>query len=303
MWRFIQLTDTHLASEQNGIWNNRFLCSMMPDIMACLKRDLKTLNPDFLLVTGDIVSHNTREAVFHARNMLDTLGRPYYPAGGNHDFFSPESRGWFLEAYAHRLPTSNTVYSFTHKNLRFCVLDPWWLWRDGSMMPFKEIQDEGQEDEQEAPPRWALPPEQFVWLESVLSAFPKEPVCVVTHYPVFSLEERFSQPDYKFAGALENGDMLVSLLKRHHQVKIVFSGHAHTNAIMEYGEVMYVCTAALPEYPSEFRVVSVYDDHISIKTQGLSNQDFAKQSLIPGHEYTAGTAEDRSATIYFDKKV
>ena len=90
MWRFVHLTDLHLASTRDGEWNNRFLCSMMPEVMACLKGDLEALGPDFLLITGDVVSCQTREAMFTARTMLDGLGIPYYPMGGNHDFVLPE---------------------------------------------------------------------------------------------------------------------------------------------------------------------------------------------------------------------
>ena len=299
MWRFVQITDTHLASERNGVWNNKFLCSMMPDVMACLKTDLARLNPDFLLVTGDIVSSHSRAAVFQARDMLESLEVPYYPAGGNHDFCSMESRAWFLEAYAQRLPACNTVYTFVHKNLRFCVLDPWWVWRDGSMMPFAEPDTSEPGEKKTRDTRWALPPEQFVWLESVLNAFPDLPTCIATHYPVTPLPEHFYQPEYNFAGSLENGDLLAGVLAKYAQVIAVFSGHVHTNAISENSGVLHVCTSALPEYPVEFREVEVYKDRIEIKTHGLSDPAFARRSLIPSREYISGTHGDRSAVARF----
>lgn len=297
MWRFVQITDTHLVSERNGVWNNKFLCSMMPEVMACLKKDLGRLAPDFLLVTGDIVSNHARDAVFQARDMLENLELPYFPLGGNHDFYSMESRGWFLEAYAHRLPTPNTVYTFVHKNLRFCVLDPWWVWRDGSMMPIAEPDVAGKQEDELRDTRWALPPEQFVWLESVLNAFPSQPACIALHYPVLSLPEYFFRPEYKFAGALENGELLASVLERYPQVKVVFTGHAHTNAIVESGGVLYVSTSALPEYPVEFREVKVYADRLEISTHGLSDPAFAQRSLIPDREYISGRETDRNAEI------
>lgn len=300
MWRFVHITDTHLASERNGVWNNKFLCSMMPEVMACLKGDLERLNPEFLLVTGDIVSNHTREAVFQARDMLEALGVPYYPLGGNHDFYSMESRGWFLEAYADRLPTPNTVYSFVHKNLRFCVLDPWWVWRDGSLMPIAEPGSPGMQGNELRDTRWALPPEQFVWLESVLNAFPGQPTCIAVHYPVLSLPEHFFLAEYNFAGALENGELLAGVLDKYPQVRAVFSGHAHTNAITENGEVLYVNTSALPEYPVEFREVQVYADRLEIKTHGLSNPAFAQRSLIPTREFVAGKETDRHVIIPID---
>lgn len=59
--------------------------------MACLAKDLKALAPDFILATGDIVSKQTREAMFEARDLMDSLGIPYYPMGGNHDFVLQDS--------------------------------------------------------------------------------------------------------------------------------------------------------------------------------------------------------------------
>ena len=299
MWRFVHITDTHLSSTRNGVWNNRFLCSMMPEVMACLKKDLARLAPEFLLVTGDIVSNRSRDAVFKARDLLESLGFPYYPAGGNHDFYSMESRAWFLEAYAHRLPSLNTVYTFEHKGLRFCVLDPWWVWRDGALMPIAEqdiaeMQEEGLRDT-----RWALPPEQFVWLESILNAFPDQPTCIASHYPVVSPPEYFFQPEYNFAGALENGGLLADVLSKYPQVKAVFSGHIHTNAISRDNGILYVATSALPEYPVEFREVNVHADRIEIKTHGLGDPAFAERSRIRSREYTSGQESDRTSVIYF----
>ena len=97
MWRFVQLTDPHLASRRDGEWNNGFLCTMMPDVMACLRRDLAALAPEFILATGDICSHQTRAAMFEARDLMESLGIPYYPMGGNHDFVLEDSRDWFVE--------------------------------------------------------------------------------------------------------------------------------------------------------------------------------------------------------------
>lgn len=296
-WVFVQLSDPHLSSDRNGIWNNKFLCSMMPEVMQCLKLDLAGVKPDFLLVTGDIVSHHSREAVIKARDMLESLEFPYYPMGGNHDFFSMESRAWFLEAYVHRLPAPDTVYSFVHKNLRFCILDPWWVWRDGSLMPFAEPDLVNDQEESLRDTRWALPPEQFVWLETVLKALPQLPTCVAIHVPVLPLPEYFYKPDYNFAGCLENGELLADVLSGYPQVKAVFSGHAHSNAISRHNGVYHICTSALPEYPVEFRIIEVYPDRLEIRTRPLSNPEFAKRSLIPSHEYTAGNSQDRTITI------
>lgn len=297
MWKFVQISDPHLSSKRDGVWNNRFLCSMMPDVWKCLRKDIASIQPEFILATGDIVSHHSRDSVFNARDMLDSLNIPYYPMGGNHDFYSMESRAWFMEAYVKHLPTPNTVYTFIHRNLRFCILDPWCVWDDGELMPFPQPENVRRQETDLRDSRWALPPEQFVWLESVLDAFPKHPTCIALHYPPLAMPVRLRRPDYNDAGSLENGDLLVNVLSSYPQVKAIFSGHVHTNAVVRRNGLVQVSTSALPEYPVEFREIRVYRDRMEVITRGLSDPSFAEKSLIPGHDYTRGEEQDRTFEI------
>ena len=297
MWRFLHISDPHLASSRDGVWNNRFLCSMMPEVWKYLKKDIAEINSDFILATGDIVNHHSREAVFEARDMFDSLGVPYYPMGGNHDFYNMESRAWFLEAYREHLPTPNTVYTFVHNNIRFCILDPWCVWDDGELLPFPKPKTVMQQETDLRDSRWALPPEQFVWLESVLEAFPQLPTCIATHYPPMAVPIRLKRPDYNDAGSLENGDLLINVISKYPHVKAIFTGHVHTNSVVRRNGVVQISTSALPEYPVEYREVRVYEDRMEIITHGLSNTSFAEKSLIPDHDYTRGEEEDRSTVI------
>ncbi|HPC16027.1 MAG TPA: metallophosphoesterase [Candidatus Hydrogenedentes bacterium] len=297
MWRFVHLTDTHLGSMVDGEWNNRFLCTMMPDVMRCLRRDLAKINPDFILVTGDIASHHSRDAVFAARDLLDSLGFPYYPMGGNHDFLSERMREWFLDAFHARLPGGDTVYSFTHKNLHFCVLDPWWKWRDDSLCPVAEasLHDAGGISMHGA--RWAMPPHELAWLENDLAEHAAGPVVIATHYPAIGIPRRLRRAGLCDAGHLDNGEILLDICRRHPHVKAIFSGHVHMHIIESCDGLTHVVTGSMPEFPCEYRDVHVYDNRIEIHTCALSNTSFANRSLIPGHDYTAGMPQDRRATI------
>ena len=297
MWRFAQVSDPHLASERDGVWNNRFLCTMMPEVMACLARDLAVLKPDFVLVTGDVASTQTREAMFEARDVLDGLGRPYYPMGGNHDFVLADSRKWFLEAFAARLPEPRTYYAFTHKNLHFCVLDAWWVWSDGTLSEVSEASVARDLDTTLKGARWTIPPHQLRWLAEDLNANASTPTVIAVHFPALPIPDRLHRPDFNDGGCLENGPILLEYLACYPQVKAIFSGHVHMNFIARSNGITQVVTGALPEFPTEYRDVRVYDDRIEIHTVGLSDPRFATQSLIPGKAWTAGDAEDRHAII------
>lgn len=297
MWRFVHITDPHLASTRDGVWNNRFLCSMMPEVVACLRDDLKNIAPDFLIVSGDIVSHDTRDAVMEARDMVESLGFPYFPLGGNHDLYSHESRSWFLEAYAHRLPDGKSWYRFSHKDVGFFALDSWWVHRDGTLSPEADTGAAEQQQNNLNNMRWALPDEQIAWLEEELAAAEEESLCVVSHYPLLPVPERFRKEDFKNAGSLENGESIARKIARSPRVKLVLSGHVHVNSVQCYEGVYHVTTSSLPEYPVEYRVIEVHEDRWEIASQTLSDPSFAQRSLIPGHDYTAGQPEDRKLSI------
>jgi len=297
MWRFVQVSDPHLGSETDGQWNNRFLCTMMPEVMGCLRNDLAELDPEFILATGDIVSKQTRDAMFAARDLMDSLGFPYYPMGGNHDFVLDDSRDWFLEAFQAHLPDHDTVYSFTHKNLHFCVLDPWWKWSDGTLCPFSEASVASRLNKSLEGARWAVPPHQFAWLEDDLARHSGDPTIVATHYPAIAIPDRLLRPQIKDAGHLDNGGLLVELLERSPQVKAVFSGHVHMHFVERGRTLTHLVTGALPEFPSEYRDIQVHDDRLEVFTCELSDKSFAQRSLIPGKDWTAGQPGDRTATI------
>ena len=297
MWRFVQISDPHLGSYTDGVWNNRFLCTMMPDVMRCLRRDLAKVQPEFILATGDLASQPTRDATFAARDFMDWLGIPYYPMGGNHDLVVEDSRGWFREAYRAQLPGDSISYSFDHKNLHFCVLDPHWKWLDGSLHGYSENITSDVMHTDNGRPHWAVPEEQLAWLEEDLTQHRGTPTIVASHYPAIPIPERTRRAGMKESGGLDNGDELVALLRRYPNVKAFFSGHYHMNIIEEDKGFTHVITGALPEYPIEYREVLVYEDRLEISTLGLSDPSFAAESLIPGNGWTAGRSQDRTATI------
>jgi 3',5'-cyclic AMP phosphodiesterase CpdA len=297
MWRFVQVTDPHLGSTTDGVWNNGFICTMMPDVMRCLRRDLAGIKPEFILATGDISSQQTRDAMFASRDLMDSLGFPYYPMGGNHDFVLEDSRKWFIEAFHAQLPTASTVYSFDHENLHFAVIDPWWKWSDDTLSEISEraIAEKMQTDLKGA--RWAVPPHQLEWLDEDLRANPNKPTIVATHYPAMPIPDRMRRPGIQDSGALDNADDLIRVMKAHPQVKAVFSGHMHMHYITVDEGITHVVTGALPEYPTEYRDIEVYEDRIELYTRGLSDTSFASRSLIPGNEWTLGEPGDRRTTI------
>ena len=297
MWRFVQITDPHLGSQRDGVWNNGFICTMMPDVIRCLRGDLAELDPEFILATGDISSHQTRDAMFAARDLMDSLGYPYYPMGGNHDFVVKDSRAWFVEAFHAHLPEKRTYYSFDHNNLHFAVLDPWWKWADGTLSEVSEEIIAVRQQRSLEGARWEVPEHQLEWLNADLKENSGTATIVASHFPAVPIPERMIRPGMQNGGCLENGQILIDLLKRHPQVKAIFSGHVHLHFVERLNGLTQVCTGALPEYPTEYREIHVYADRLEVYTKGLSDTSYAARSLIPGKSWTAGEPQDRMTTI------
>ncbi len=297
MWRFVQISDPHLGSYTDGRWNNAFVCTMMPDVMKCLRRDLRELKPDFILATGDLTGLPTRDATYGARDFLDWLGYPYYPMTGNHDSAEEHSRTWFCEAYGARLPGGTPRYSFLHENLRFVVFDASWAWRDGKLMPHSDAGTQLIQEDDTDRAKWALTDEQLAWLDAELSRDSARPTIVSCHYPAIPIPERSRWPGMKDAGSLQNGAAVRAVLKKHPQVRAYFAGHLHMNIVEVVDGVTHVVTSSLPEYPCEYREVAVGNDRMIVTSRGLSDPSFAARSLLPGRGWTAGGLGDRSVAI------
>jgi DNA repair exonuclease SbcCD nuclease subunit len=297
LWRFLQISDPHLGSESVGRWNNGFICTMMPDVMRCMKGDIAKLNPEFILATGDLASFKSRDAIYASRDLMDSLGYPYYPMGGNHDFVVEESREWFMDAFHAHLPERATNYTIEHKGIRFIVLDAWWLWSDDTVSPFSESEIADRQQVDLVGARWVIPDAQLEWLKNELSKKQDMPTLVVCHYPAMGIPERLQRPNLQDGGHLQNGAALQELLAQFSQVKAYISGHLHMHIIEKVGDITHIVTGSLPEYPTEYRDFHVYEDRIEVHTLGLSDPSFAARSLIPGNGFTAGHPCDRVATI------
>jgi hypothetical protein len=103
------------------------------------------------------------------------------------------------------------------------------------------------------------------------------------------------------------GDVLqrqaVRKLIRHcARVKVAFAGHWHISDTIYEDGVTFCQTAALREYPFEFRLVTVEPERLSVTTHGLDDDTFQRQSYVEawGNRWVAETDTDRSFQIRLD---
>src|ERR1700740_2112486 len=99
-FRFALLSDTHIGSP-NG--------SSEEDLRRTV-RDLDAMNDiDFVVITGDITELGTNQQLKLAKQILDSLNKPWYIIPGNHDAGWSESGG---DAFAQTF--GNDKFIFDH---------------------------------------------------------------------------------------------------------------------------------------------------------------------------------------------
>ncbi len=81
--RILQISDTHLFSNKN---NNLLGVNTFASCQAVLElAKTNKVNPDFILLSGDIAQDGSNEAYVHVDELLSIMNVPVYCVPGNHD--------------------------------------------------------------------------------------------------------------------------------------------------------------------------------------------------------------------------
>ena len=183
-FKFAHVSDTHIGSHQAD---------------EDLRRTVKSINADstlkFVVITGDITDFGT-DAEFHlAKQILDSLNKPWHIIPGNHDAnWSESGTNSFKEIFG-----SETT-DFTYGGYRFL----------GTVCGPNMRMSPGQ-----------VSRENIVWLDSTLENMPdkNEPVIFLNHYPIDS--------------SLNNWFEVIDLLKKRN-TQLILCGHGHHNEVFNF---------------------------------------------------------------------
>lgn len=203
---------------------------------------INKLNPDFVVLTGDLVNKkDDRAQVTEFKRITAKIKKeiPVYYSPGNHDIGQPTTQkdiDTFISDYGH------DRFSFKHKKsliigINSCLIK--------SNTPVLE----------EA---------QFEWLKKELNKGKKaKNVILFTHYPFFI--NSFDEADQYFNIAVETRNRYLNLFKEY-GVDAVFAGHLHNNGQGKYGDMQMITTSAvgkpLGKAESGIRVIKVYPDRV-----------------------------------------
>jgi hypothetical protein len=311
--RFIVLSDTHFIkpgqAAEDKTWWNRVLETQCVEIGAALVQTLNRLEPEFVVHCGDFTGRSDLDSYEIGVDIMNRLDCPWYVVPGNHDTWLPGVRAALAGRCQQR--GVDCYYARDLAGLRFIFLDvAYWTSTAGDTRPYLNLELFERGEIAGMGPS----PEELVWLEHEL-ATSDGPVVLISHaplgyqpaYPIRTMPngEPPHQPRTSIAELM--GDVwqrraLRELMRRYPRVKVAFAGHWHICDMVREDGTTFCQTAALREYPFEFRQVTIDDERLSITTLGLDDDSFQSQSYIKAWEnrWVAGTDTDRSFQVELD---
>ena len=244
IFKFVHITDTHCTSaktKQNPSffssfqigphrkhWQNLFYS------FPILEKTIEFINeerkPAFLIHTGDITSNGQLKDLKQSKIILDNSNFPYYAVMGDHDGTKTNN---FERVFGER------CRSFDYKNWHFTII---------SIFPTDE---------------------EIKWLKKDLKENQEKPIIIATHRLIIydKFTEFFAK---KFANNVDllmpKAEEVLTIIKKYPNVKLVLSGHVHTNLHYKKYCIHFISTSALCEPPYQFRTFEIYKDKIIVKT-------------------------------------
>ncbi|WP_018479454.1 outer membrane protein assembly factor BamB family protein [Pontibacter roseus] len=213
-------------------------------------------NLEFVVITGDITEFGSDEELKQAKQLFDTLKKPWYILPGNHDSNWSESGG-----NSFRTVFGAETFAFTHKGYLFAGTSSGPNMRMGP----------GQ-----------IPRENVVWLDSVLSHMPDPgmPVIYLNHYPQDS--------------SLNNWYDVVDILKKRN-TQLILHGHGHNNREYRYDgipAVMGRSNLRAKEEIGGYNIVTFNSGiaNFAVRTPGIETKSVWLQVPLTKHDFAHDTA-------------
>lgn len=316
MKKFVIISDTHFYVDdkvKHGTFWNRSLPEKRDEIAASLIETVKKLRPDYIVHCGDFVDRAYLDCFEYGKNIMDAIGVPWFLVPGNHDAYNMTVRNEISKLYG--LPLGQSYFSRIIGDIKHVFLDTCFSATLGN-----EVIACRDENLHKAGMLKGLvvPKEELDWLEEELKTSKNEAVFIFSHVPIefkcyypvsclpdgtklddmrgFSINDLFNEINI----SLVNSDSVSSVLKKHKNVKAVFSGHWHINDHFENEGIHFIQTASLREYPFEIRIVEIDEGEIHISTVPLSDSELAVNSYIKHrkNDWVRGTDSDRNIKFF-----
>jgi len=241
--RFVHLTDPHIAAGDEAVqFGTNTVCTFR-SVLADLRS--LTASPDFVLLTGDLVSNGLAESYEVFRDTLKVLSSPVYLSLGNHDSRLAFRRVVLGDQHPSEQPY---CYTFHAGGVTFFVLDSYLAGTSAGIVDRKQIE----------------------WLTAQLHAC-KGAIAVCIHHHV--MPTGLAWLDRLI---LRNGQELMQLLGTHPEVRMVFFGHVHRTFQGRFGATALIGTPStcyqfgpcsesreISDEPPAYRIVTLEDGQLT----------------------------------------
>jgi predicted phosphodiesterase len=280
---FATLNDIHLGETECGVIEGMELGPILssgpdedpyPDTMNRAAVDeIVALDPDAVVVKGDLTSHGTVEEYKHFLAMYEpAFGPRLLHVRGNHD-------GYFGETFAADAPIEHHLPGVT-----LAVLD--------TVIPRHST---GQ-----------VSAEQLEWLDE-LGQRADRPVLVFGHHHVWSPESKTRSGAY-FGINPDDSERLIDVFARRPRLSGYFAGHTHRNRVRRFaatGDVPWVEVACVKDFPGAWAEYRVYDGgvlqiHRRISTAAALEWSERTRAMFGGMypSYSFGALGDRCFPVW-----
>ncbi len=231
------ITEIHIVppGTPEGYWHNPFLFDQAEELLGRAVQRCLEAGVDAIAILGDLTHFADPGSFAGVRRVLETVELPVYVLPGNHDLDkSDRPLGAFQQAL----------------DLPHVVVAPF----NVALTPEIDLLLTGLEPNGD--------PRQYAGVRSraVTGNDPKLTV-VLTHFPLFAMEELLAGADLKHAGDLVNREPVLEAVAAIPGPVLIVNGHLHVHASMVHERMLQLSVAALVEPPHDATVLTIgFDD-------------------------------------------
>lgn len=250
LFTFVQISDTHCTHAGKNPENPPAIAcfakrgyklhwkdivhsfSIMENTVCYINDEIK---PDFLIHTGDLTENGNLNDLTAVKSSLDKLHCPYYVLMGDHDM------GGYRYSNLDR-SDCNYVKIFGERCRSFDI-------KDWHIIILSVYPDDG----------------EIKWLKEELLKNWDKPVILATHRLVIA-DNITLWLAKKYLGVellMPKSGEIEDILRNAHNVKLVLSGHCHSNFRWKKYGIVFLSISALAEVPHQFKIFRVYPNRIT----------------------------------------
>ena len=289
------------------------------EIMDAFTREIKNINPDILIITGDLTTNGERDSHLEFAQKLKTieeLGTRVFVIPGNHDIENPWARTYFGEEitkidsitrddflkiyapYGYKDALSRDTDSLSY--LATPSEDIWLLMLDSAKYKRNKVRDSPEMGGE-------ISKKTLGWIEECgnLAKENNARIMAVMHHSLID-HSRLINQDY----TIENNREVKDVLKNC-GIDLILTGHIHIQDIKyceKNNKTIYdIATSCLIAYPNQYGILNFipdkgydyYTNRVNVEAWAREN-NIRDKNLIDFKEYTRNFFKRRSYDKYYD---